>query len=403
MRKGGLAMIDPTGKLRFSDTTLRDGEQAPGVVFSLADKLRIAAALADLGIDEAEVGSPAMGAEELGGLRVLTAQGYAMRLSCWCRALEEDVYYAAKAGVRIVNVSFPVSDVLLHAMDRCRDWVLHHLDDVLPFALRAGCAVSVGLQDAARAEPEYLDRVARRIAELGAFRVRVSDTVGILNPFSAAALVARIKAAAPSLSVSFHAHNDLGMAVANTLAAAQAGADTLDCTVNGLGERAGNCALEELLFALKYSSGAALTWTPQKLIDLCALVSAASGRPISPDHPVTGEMALRHESGIHVRSLLKDPLSYAAYPPSAIGKTQHAYALGKHSGAAGVKEFFSSHGISLRYDEVRDLTEAVRSEARRLKRDLDEHEVLELHKPAFEAPKYTGRGPEGESTCTAAS
>ena len=378
-------MIDATNKLSFSDTTLRDGEQAPGVVFSLADKLRIAAALDALGVDEAEVGSAAMGAEELAGLRVLASQGYRMRLSCWCRALEEDVYYAVKAGIGTVNVSFPVSDILLASMDRCRDWVLHHLDSVLGFAAQTGCRYSVGLQDAGRADPAFLDRVVRRAAELRAFRVRISDTVGILNPFTTAALIARVKAAAPGLGVSFHAHNDLGMAVANTLAAAQAGADTLDCTVNGLGERAGNCPLEELLFALAYSAGVPLAWSPEKLMALCELTAEASGRPVPLAKPVTGAMALRHESGIHVRSLLKDPLAYAAYPPSAIGRTDHAFALGKHSGAAGVKAFFAAHGIVLRFDEVRRLTEAVRQEARRLKRDLDEHEVLELHRPVFEA------------------
>ena len=373
-------MFDTTGKLKFSDTTLRDGEQAPGVVFSLADKLRIAAALDGFGVDEAEVGSAALGAEELGGLRVLTGQRYAMQLSCWCRALEKDIYYAVKAGIRIVNVSFPVSDILLWSMDRCRDWVLHHLDSVLPFAAHTCERFSVGLQDTARADPDFLDQVVRVIADSGAFRVRVADTVGILNPFTTAALVSRVKRIAPRLDVSFHAHNDLGMAVANAVAAAQAGANTLDCTVNGLGERAGNCALEEVLFALKYSAGLALEWVPAKLTELCVLTTQASGRSVPPAKPVTGEMALRHESGIHVRSLLKDPLAYAPYPPSAVGLSMHAFTLGKHSGAAGVKAFFAEHGIQLPFDEVRHLTEAVRQEARRLKRDLDEHEVLELLK-----------------------
>ena len=379
-------MLDPTGKLKFSDTTLRDGEQAPGVVFSLADKLRIAAALEGLGIDEAEVGAPAMGAEELGGMRVLAAQGFKMRLSCWCRSLEEDIYYAAKAGIGVVNISFPVSDNLLVSMYRSRDWVLHHLDSVLPFAAHTGCAFSAGLQDVGRADPEFLERVIRVIAESGAFRVRISDTVGILNPFTTAALISRVKSAAPKLEVSFHAHNDLGMAVANALAAVQAGADTLDCTVNGLGERAGNCALEEVLFALKYSAGLPLEWLPSKLSEVCAVTAHASGRSVPLAKPITGSMALRHESGIHVRSLLKDPLAYAAYPPSAVGLSAHAFALGKHSGAAGVKAFFAEHGIQLPFNGVRHLTEAVRQEARRLKRDLDEHEVLELYRPPLEEP-----------------
>jgi homocitrate synthase NifV len=377
-------MFDTTGRLRFSDTTLRDGEQAPGVVFSLADKLRIAAELDRLGLDEAEVGSAAMGSEELGVLRVLAGQGFRMRLSCWCRAMEEDVCHAVRAGIKMVNVSFPDSDVLLNAMDRCRDWVLHHLDSVLPFASHATEAFAVRLQDAGRADPAFLERVVRVIAASGAKRVRLSDTVGILNPFSTAALIGRVKGVAPRLDVSFHAHNDLGMAVANALAAAQAGADTLDCTVNGLGERAGNCALEELLFALKFSAGLPLSWDPHALRAVCDRVAEASGRAVPLSKPVTGAMALRHESGIHVRSLLKDPVAYAAFPPEALGADGHSFALGKHSGAAGVKAFFASHGIRLPFEEVRRLTEAVRQESRRLKRDLDEHEVLELYTPPLE-------------------
>ncbi len=385
-------MFDTTGRLKFSDTTLRDGEQAPGVVFSLSDKLRIAAALDKLGVDEAEVGSSAMGMEELDGIRTLVGQGFRMPLSCWCRALEEDVCHAAKTGVGIVNVSFPVSDILLESMDRCRDWVRHHLRRVLPFAARTGCEVSVGLQDAPRASPDFLDEVLHTVEELGAFRVRVADTVGILNPFSTADLVGRIKSAAPRLSVSFHAHNDLGMAVANTLAAARAGADTLDCTVNGLGERAGNCPLEEVLFALKFSDGRLLDWNPEALAAACKLTAAASGRSVPPAKPVTGAMAFRHESGIHVRSLLKDPLSYAACPPSAIGLAGHAYALGKHSGAAGVKAFFATRAIALSFAEVRQLTVAIRQESRRLKRDLLEHEVLALVVPTF-AERVSGAAP----------
>lgn len=377
-------MLDTTGKLKFGDTTLRDGEQAPGVVFSLSDKLRIASALDHLGVDEAEVGSSAMGMEELGGIRTLVGQGFRMRLSCWCRALEEDIYYAAKTGVRIVNVSFPVSDILLQSMDRCRDWVRHHLRSVLPFAVNTGCEVSVGLQDAPRTAPDFLDEILRMVQDLGAFRVRLADTVGILNPFSATDLVARAKAVAPRLSVSFHAHNDLGMAVANTLAAARAGADMLDCTVNGLGERAGNCPLEEVLFALKFSEGHPLDWNPEALSAVCKLAAEASGRSVPLAKPVMGAMAFRHESGIHVRSLLKDPLSYSVCPPSAIGLADHAYALGKHSGAAGVKAFFAARGMALSFGEVRKLTLTVRQESRRLKRDLLEHEVLALHVPAFE-------------------
>jgi len=280
---------------------------------------------------------------------------------------------------------------LLGSMDRCRDWVLHHLDSVLPFAAHTGCAFSVGLQDAGRADRGFLERVIRVVASSGAFRVRVSDTVGVLNPFTTAGLISQVKSVAPNLGVSFHAHNDLGMAVANALAAAQAGADTLDCTVNGLGERAGNCPLEELLFALRFSAGLPLEWDPAGLSALCSLTAEASGRPVPVSKPVTGPMALRHESGIHVRSLLKDPLSYAAYPPSAIGLDGHAFALGKHSGAAGVKAFFAAQGIRLPFDEVRRLTESVRQASRRLKRDLDEHEVLELYTPAFEE-RYAQKG-----------
>ncbi len=372
-------MIDPTGKIRISDTTLRDGEQTPGVVFTLRDKLRIAELLNALGIDEVEAGTPAISPRESREIRFLSGQRFPFALSVWCRAVKADILGALKTGAGIVNISFPLSDILLQAMNHDRDYLFRLLDEILLFADKECPCYSVGLQDSGRADPRLLDRVVERIAASRAFRVRLADTVGILNPMDTARLVRRAKRRAPRVAVEFHAHNDLGMATANTVAAAAAGADYLSVTVNGIGERAGNCPLEELLFALKYSLRRRLVWNNALLLPLSQLISHLTSRPVSPDKPVTGTMVARHESGIHVNCLLRDPLSYMPYPPEAWDGKHHEFVLGKHSGASAVVNYYTGHGLPVTPQEAQILLKKIKRQAVHLKRALTDDELLKLY------------------------
>ena len=361
------------------DTTLRDGEQAPGVVFTTREKLEIAMDLARVGINEIEAGIPAMGKEARRDIKALLALNLPCTLTSWCRAVQKDIEQAAQCCTPGVHISFPVSSILLKTFDKDEAWVLKSLKSLVGYAKTCFDRVSVGAQDATRTRQEFLNKFAALAHEAGADRLRIADTVGMAGPLMVMDLVEGLRKGVPGICLEFHGHNDLGMATANAVTAVEAGAGALSVTVNGLGERAGNTPLEEAAMALFEIGGYKGTIDMTRMTKLCRRVAKASGRGIPPSKPITGENVFCHESGIHCAGLLKHPSAYQLFTPEQVGQKESDFVIGYHSGSAGICHALEKQGISIGKSLARKLIPFVRQKALEHKSSLTPAELKELY------------------------
>ena len=333
-------------KLRFVDCTLRDGEQAPGVCFTLEEKLAIADLLDQAGVDILDAGMPSVSAQERKILEALVERDYRATIAGTVRAHPDDIDLAVACGLKEVFLFMPVSPQhLKHKFGISLSEAGPRIERALDRAAGQGLKVHFVAEDSVRADPENLAPLFDKVGALGAESVILCDTVGVMRPDTMSAYVRRLVSLMDSqVNFGVHCHNDYGLGTANTLAAIQAGCTVVTATINGIGERAGNAAMEEIVCALTDLHGLELGIHRPLLLPLCQKVALASGIFLMPTKPISGLNVFRHESGVHVDGMLKDPSTYESIQPETLG-LRHQLLLGKHSGRGIIEAKLSSRGI----------------------------------------------------------
>ena len=370
-------LVNPAPQL--ADTTLRDGEQSPGAVLTPRDKLQMAEWLCDLGIPEIEAAIPGMHESEQEAVRLLKSEKFPMRILTWARAAQEDLIACEQCGADSVHISFPVSMTLLQAFGKSESWLWNSLESILNFAVNTFPFVSVGAQDASRASTSLLASFSKQAKELGAQRVRIADTVGIWMPWQTQSVFSALSQAIPNMPFEFHGHNDIGLAVANSLAAWQGGASSLSVTIAGIGERSGNAALEQCAVALRQAGTAPKGLKFNRLYSHARAVHRFFGDSLPKQAPVLGENAYRHESGLHTRGLEQNRDSYHGISPDSVGGPEETLVYGKKSGRASLRQFFRSQKMQMpENDELGLLVSKVKEQANNLGRGLNETELKQL-------------------------
>ena len=361
----------------INDTTLRDGEQTPYVAFNTKEKLKIARLLYEAGADELEVGIPAMGKKEQDDLKEILALNLPIPIMSWNRATMGDLDASLKCGLKAVDLSIPVSDILIDIKfggDKTR--LLKQLEEVILQAKKENLFVCIGGEDSSRANNSFLKEIMTLGKELGANRFRYCDTVGILTPHKT---YENIKDLSSSnlLDIEMHTHNDFGMATANAIAGYEAGAYSSNTTVIGIGERAGNASFEQVLMSLRLL-GKEININSKALKSLIKTVSSASNRRVDTNLPIVGKNIFSHESGIHVNGMMKSKNAYEPFNPEELG-LKRSFPIGKHSGSSTLIYHLKSIGIEPNIQIVQKLLPKIREIVTNRKKVLSTNELKELY------------------------
>lgn len=361
------------GRLLFSDTTLRDGEQMPGATLEPEQKLEIALALDELGVHSLDAGFPASSPGDQAAIRLMVPAVRHAILTALCRTLPDDIRQADEAlagrvqhrrGVSLFCGTSPLHRE--HKLQKSREEVLRMICDSIAFAAERFEIVAFSPEDASRTELDFLHEVYREAIAAGATTIGFPDTVGILTPEKVREAIRRIQDQVPQLDqalLAVHFHNDLGLAVANSLAAIQEGVNVVQGTINGIGERAGNTSLEQVALAMALHPdefGMPEKLNLSRLSPLCHRVSQLCGIPIPLNQPLAGENIFATEAGIHQDGLLKHPDTYLPFRPELVGGPPIRLVLGRHSGRRAVRHRLEELGFSVQEADVAGILEEIK-------------------------------------------
>jgi 2-isopropylmalate synthase len=334
--------------VRIFDTTLRDGEQSPGFSMNTEEKIRLARQLAILGVDVIEAGFPIASRGDLEAVRMVAREVRTVPIAALARAKKEDVSAAIEAlepaAASRLHIFLATSDLHLQVkLNMTREQALEAIGSMIRFGRQHVGEVEFSAEDAGRTDIDFLCQVCRVAVDAGATTLNLPDTVGYAVPEEYGAMFTRVReylGDPQGITLSAHCHDDLGMAVANSLAAVRAGVRQIECTINGIGERAGNASLEEVVVALavrKESFGVSTNINLEQLFPTSRMLTEITGAQVAPNKAVVGANAFAHEAGIHQDGIIKNPLTYEIISPQAVGVPARSLVLGKHSGRNALK------------------------------------------------------------------
>ncbi len=360
------------------DTTLRNGEQTAGVVFSKHEKIRIVGMLDEIGIPEIEIGTPALGAVEREIIKEILKEDFNAKLFVYCEAEPENIEYAVQCGAKNVVINISTSDIhIKEKYKKNKTWVIGKLRQTIKAARKNGITFIVSAEDATRTDLEFLLRLISISAKKGAYRFRICDTVSRLDPFRTFLYISTILSAM-DIPIEIYNHNDFGMATANGMAGIRGGASSLVASVGGLGEGTGNAAMEEIVMALKYLENIELGIDTSKFREIAEYVARSSSRAIPIWKAIVGTNVFAHESGIHVDGVIKNPKNYEVFNPKEVGLTRQLV-VGKHSGSHTILHKFKEFNIDLTDKEANDLLAMARDMSIDLKRPLFDKELMYIY------------------------
>jgi 2-isopropylmalate synthase len=349
-------LINTGEKVRIFDTTLRDGEQTPGVSITPEQKVQIAIKLDKLGIDTIEAGFPIVSNGEMQAIKRINKEGLNAEICGLARTINSDIDSALRCDLKYIHTFIATSDIhLKYKLKMTRDQVLEKAVSAVEYAKKHGMHVEFSAEDATRSDRFFLFNVFKAVANAGADRVDLPDTVGYATPQYITELVKEVKKSI-SIPISMHCHDDFGLAVANSIAGINAGASCAHVTINGLGERAGNASLEEFVMSLQCLYGKEHNIKTDLLYETSKFVSNTMGIIVQPNKAIIGENAFGHESGIHTHGILNNPLTYEPISPELVGRRRWLQA-GKHAGAHGIRAMLEEFGISATDEQLKDIVD----------------------------------------------